>query len=304
LKILLAVDGSRYSEAAVGLVKALKIGRKAEATVLTVILEHVFLGGHTLADLLRRSAALKIQIQKAEEKRALELLTELSKPLITQGLKVETMLRRGSPADEIITACRNIQTDLVLVGLKGTSDSPDFLLGSVAHKVIKYAPCSVLVAKKEIKAVNRILVPLDGSKHSDEIVQFLLRIPLPAHTEIFVMMVVQSFTTAFVKAYTLDLERDRQIIDELQKAEEEAAGRLLAETESQLRNSGYKVSAIVGRGDPAREILREADQRNVDLIALGAKGLTGVRSFLLGSVAQRIARYAKPSVLIVRLPKR
>ena len=304
MKILLAVDGSRYSEAAVGLVKALKIGRKAEATVLTVILEHVFLGGHTLADLLRRSAALKIQIQKAEEKRALELLTELSKPLITQGLKVETMLRRGSPADEIITACRNIQTDLVLVGLKGTSDSPDFLLGSVAHKVIKYAPCSVLVAKKEIKAVNRILVPLDGSKHSDEIVQFLLRIPLPAHTEIFVMMVVQSFTTAFVKAYTLDLERDRQIIDELQKAEEEAAGRLLAETESQLRNSGYKVSAIVGRGDPAREILREADQRNVDLIALGAKGLTGVRSFLLGSVAQRIARYAKPSVLIVRLPKR
>jgi len=304
LKILLAVDGSRYSEAAVGLVKALKIGRKAEATVLTVILEHVFLGGHTLADLLRRSAALKIQIQKAEEKRALELLTELSKPLITQGLKVETMLRRGSPADEIITACRNIQTDLVLVGLNGTSYSPDFLLGSVAHKVIKYAPCSVLVAKKEIKAVNRILVPLDGSKHSDEIVQFLLRIPLPAHTEIFVMMVVQSFTTAFVKAYTLDLERDRQIIDELQKAEEEAAGRLLAETESQLRNSGYKVSAIVGRGDPAREILREADQRNVDLIALGAKGLTGVRSFLLGSVAQRIARYAKPSVLIVRLPKR
>jgi len=170
-------------------------------------------------------------------------------------------------------------------------------------KVIKYAPCSVLVVKRETKAINRVLVPLDGSKHSDETVQFLLRIPLPPHTEVLVMMVVQSFAAAFIKAYTLDLERDRQIIAELQKAEEEAAERLLAEAGRQFRNGGYRVSAILARGEPSREILREANQRNVDLIALGAKGLTGVRSFLLGSVAQRIARYAKPSVLIVRLPK-
>ena len=304
MKILLAVDGSRYSEAAIGLVKAVKIGRKAEVTVLTVIPEHVFLGGHTLVDLLGRSAALKTQVRKAEEERALELLAKLSKSLATRGLKVETMVRRGSPADEIIKTCRSIQADLALVGLKGTSDAPEFLLGSVAHKVIKYAPCSVLVAKKESKAINRVLVPLDGSKHSDEVVQFLLRMPLPRHAEVLVMTVVQSFGAAFVKAYTLDLERDKRIVAELQKAEEEAAARLIAEAENGFRKGGYRVSVIVARGDPSQEILREAARRNVDLIALGAKGLTGVRGFLLGSVAQRVARYTKPSVLIVRPPKR
>jgi nucleotide-binding universal stress UspA family protein len=304
VKILLAVDGSRYSEAAIGLARALRIGKKAEATIMTVIPEHVFLGGHTLPDLLRRSAALKIQIQKAEEKRALELLAKLSKSLAAPGSEVEIMIRRGSPADEIIKTCRDIRSDLVLMGFKGTSDSPEFLLGSVAHKVMKYAPCSVLVAKRKTEAVNRLLVPLDGSRHSDETVQFLLRMPLQPHTEILVMVVVQSFEAAFVKAYTLDLERDRQIVSELQEAEEEAARRVLAEAEGQLRNRRYKVSTIVARGDPSREILREAAQQNVDLIALGAKGLTGVRGFLLGSVAQRIARYAKPSVLIVRPPKR
>jgi nucleotide-binding universal stress UspA family protein len=304
VKILLAVDGSRYSEAAIGLVKALKIWRKAEATVLTVIPEHVFLGGHTLVDLLGRSAALKTQVRKAEEERALELLAKLSKSLATRGLKVETMVRRGSPADEIIKTCRNIQADLALVGLKGTSDTPEFLLGGVAHKVIKYASCSVLVAKKESKAVNRVLVPLDGSKHSDEVVQFLLRMPLPHHAEVLIMTVVQSFAAAFVKAYTLDLERDKRIVAELQKAEEEAAARLIAEAENGFRRGGYRVSAIVARGDPSQEILREAARRNVDLIAIGAKGLTGVRGFLLGGVAQRVARYAKPSVLIVRPPKR
>jgi len=303
VKILLAVDGSRYSEAAVDLVGALRIRRKADATILTVIPEHVFLGGHNLVDLLERFDSLKAQVRKAEDERASELLAKLSKSLGTRGLKVETLLHRGSPADEIIKTCRSIPADLVLVGFKGTSDTPEFLLGSVAHKVIKYAPCSVLVVKRETKAINRVLVPLDGSKHSDETVQFLLRIPLPPHTEVLVMMVVQSFAAAFIKAYTLDLERDRQIITELQKAEEEAAERLLAEAGRQFRNGGYRVSAILARGEPSREILREAAQRNVDLIALGAKGLTGVRSFLLGSVAQRIARYAKPSVLIVRLPK-
>jgi nucleotide-binding universal stress UspA family protein len=304
MKILLAVDGSRYSEAAVGLVGALKIGRKAEATLLTVIPEHVFLGGHTLANLLGRSAALKTQIRKAEEERASELLAKPSKTLGARGFRVETVVRRGSPADEIIKTCRSIRADLAVIGFKGISDAPEFLLGNVAHKVIKYSPCSVLVAKKESKAIDRVLVPFDGSKHSHEAVQFLLRMPLPRHTEVLLLTVVQAFAAAFVRAYTSDLERDRQIIAGLQKAEEEAAQRLMTEAKSQFGKGGYKVSALVARGDPSQEILREAARHNADLIALGAKGLTGVRGFLLGSVAQRIARYARPSVLVVRPPQK
>jgi len=303
VKVLLAVDGSGYSEAAVGLARALRIGKKAEATILTVIPEHVFLGGHTLANLLGRSGVLKIQMQKAEEAKASELLARLSKSLAAPGMKVETMIRRGSPADEIIKTCRSIPADLVLVGFKGGSDSPEFLLGSVAHKVIRYAPSSVLVAKRRTEAVSRVLVPLDGSKHSDETVQFLLRMPLPSRAEVLVMVVLQSFAATFVKAYTLDPERDRQIVAELREAEEEAAKRVLTEAEGQLRKGRCRVATVIARGDPSREILREAAQRNVDLVALGAKGLTGVRGFLLGSVAQRVARYAKSSVLIVRPSK-
>jgi len=304
MKVLLAIDGSQYSEATIGLARALRIGKKAEMAILTVIPEHVFLGGHTVADLLGRSAALKIQMQKAEEEKALELLRKLSRSLAAPGREIETMVRRGSPADEIIKTCRDMSADLVLVGFKGTSDSPEFLLGSVAHKVVRYAPCSVLVAKGKIEAVKRVLVPLDGSRHSDQTVQFLLRMPLPSRVEVLVMVVLQSFAATFVKAYTLDAERDREIVAELQGSEEEAAGRVLTEAENQLRTGGYRVTTILCRGDPSREILREAGQRNVDLIALGAKGLTGVRGFLLGSVAQRVARYAKSSVLIVRPPKR
>lgn len=303
MKILLAIDASRYSAVAVGLVKALGIARGAEVTVLTVIPEHVFLGGHTLADLVGRSAALKAQARKAGEERALELLSKLSKSLGTRGIRVENMVRRGSPADEIIKTCRNIQADLSIVGLKGTSEAPEFLLGSVAQKVMKYAPCSVLIARKETKTVSRVLAPLDGSRHSDEVVQFLLQMPLPRRAQVLLMTVVQSFAAAFVRTYTLDRERDREILAQLQKAEEEAGERLMMAAESEFHKARYRVLTTVTRGDPSREILREADRQDVDLIALGAKGLTGVRGFLLGSVAQRVARYAKSSVLIVRPPR-
>jgi len=302
MKILLAVDGSTYSEVAVDLVRALRIGRKNEATILTVIPEHVFLGGHTLVDLLGRSTALKTQVRKAEEERALALLAKYSEALGALRLKVATIIRRGSPANEIIKTCRSIRADLVLVGFKGTSDASEFLLGGVAHRVVKYAPCNVLLAKRESKAINRVLVPLDGSKHSGEVVQFLLQMSLPRHAEVLLMTVVQAFAASFIKAYTFDLERDQRIIAELQKAEEEAAARLMTEAERQFRRGGYNVSVIVTRGAPSQEILREAVRRNVDLIALGAKGLSGVRGFLLGSVSQRIARYARSSVLIVRPP--
>ncbi|MFP3879595.1 MAG: universal stress protein [Dehalococcoidia bacterium] len=304
MKILVAVDDSRYSEVAVGMVKALKLAKKSAVTFLTVIPEHVFLGGHILVDIPAHSTALKTQLWKAKGERASQLLAKLSKSYGTRGPKVEAMVRRGRPADEIIKACRSIGADLVVVGFKGTTDAPEFLLGSVAHKVIKYAPCSVLAVKKESKAIKRVLMPFDGSKYSDEVVQFLMQIPLPTHTEVLLMTVLQAFAPALVKAYTLDLERDQQIIAEFQKAEEEAAKQLMIVAENRLRNGGYEVSTIVARGDPSQEILRKAAPKTVDLVAIGAKGLTGMRDFLLGSVAERVARHTKTSVLIVRPPKK
>ncbi len=108
-------------------------------------------------------------MRKAEEERALELLSQPLESLAAYGFKAESLVRRGSPAGEIIKTCRNIQADLVVVGLKGISDAPEFLLGSIAHKVIKYAPCSVIVVKRETKAMNRVLVPIDRSKHFEEV---------------------------------------------------------------------------------------------------------------------------------------
>lgn len=60
------------------------------------------------------------------------------------------------------------------------------------------------------------------------------------------------------------------------------------------------LEAILGTGDPREELKRIADDREVDLIAVGARGLGPIRSLLLGSVSLALARHARQAVLIAR----
>jgi len=61
----------------------------------------------------------------------------------------------------------------------------------------------------------------------------------------------------------------------------------------------------VRKGHPAEEILKEVEAASYDLVVLGARGRRGITRFLMGSTAERIARYSDVPVLIVRgwLPK-
>ncbi len=300
MKALIAFDGSHHSELAVGMVKALRLPRQTEVVLLTVIPEHVFLDGLTPARIRGKQRARIAQVKQLQEERATELLHTPAEALATEGLNVERVVRRGQPAQEVINACRRFGVDVAVLGCKGIGHAEDFALGSVAQKVLKYAPCSVLLVRKETPALDRILIAVDGSKHSDEAVRFVARLQLSHGTRSFLVSVVHSYASTIVGAPTLDFEESQAIHVELQKLEEKAAQDLVREAESALRNKGHSVAGVVARGDPSQEILREAKKQNVQLIVTGAKGQTAVRRFLLGSVSQRVARYSECSTLVVR----
>lgn len=195
-----------------------------------------------------------------------------------------------------------MRADLVLVGAKGMGDSPRFPLGSVAQKVMKYASPSVLLVREGTTAIRRVLLASDGSKYSDVLVQFLLDLPLPRKAQVIMVTAVQSHIAAVVKMPTLDLETNQQLLAELQAAEELAARQLLNRAKKQFQEKGYVTESLILRGDPAEEILVAAETLHPELVALGAKGLTGIEAFLLGSVAQRVARFSRYSVLLARAP--
>ena len=298
MKILLAVDGSKWSEMATKMLMALQVSPRKQVTVMTVIPEHTYLGGLTLQRF--RSRVAKGTTRKAQDEAASKLLQGTVDMLRAAGANVETLVTRGNPAQQIVRQAHEMRADLLAIGAKGITASSHFPLGSVAHKVVKYADTSVLLAKEGTKRVRRVLLATDGSKYSDAAARFLLALPLPQKSRVFLVTSLESHIAALLKMPTLDLETNRNILLQLQEAEEQAARSLMGKTRKLFQAKKYDTELMVLRGEPAEQILMAAKTLNPDLVVVGAKGVTGIETFLLGSVAQRVARFSRYSVLMVR----
>jgi nucleotide-binding universal stress UspA family protein len=153
---------------------------------------------------------------------------------------------------------------------------------------------------KKTARLRRVLLATDGSRHSEDVTQFIIDLPLPLHCDIIVVTVLQSYIAALLKTPTLDFKTNQELLSALQAAEEKQAGGIVAKSEKKLRAKGYKTASLVIRGGAAECILAAAKEYNTDIVALGSRGLTGLELLLLGSVAERVARYANCSVLIGR----
>jgi nucleotide-binding universal stress UspA family protein len=309
MKILLVVDGSSYSEMATRTLKALRLPSRTEVTVMTVVPEHTFLGGITLGKI--RGASVK---KEAQQQKATELIQGPVQALSASRLKVKSLVQWGNPTEIILNVAREGDTSLVVMGAKGLNDPPQFLLGNVAQKVMKYANASVLLVRHitsitnqasspKKRAIKRVILATDGSKHSDMVTQFLLDLPLPRNCEIIVITALQSHLAAWMKTPTLDFRTNQELLARLQAAEESEARKITVKSEKQFQAKGYKTASVVLRGGAAESILASAKEYKPDIIALGSRGLSRIESLLLGSVAERVARYADCSVLIGRASK-
>ena len=78
------------------------------------------------------------------------------------------------------------------------------------------------------------------------------------------------------------------------------AADVLARDERRFVEAGFAVEKHAREGDPAQVIIDVADEQDADLIVVGARGSTGLRRFMLGSVSSKLAHHAPSSVLIVR----
>jgi len=314
MKILLVIDGSSYSEMATRMLKALHLPSGTAVTVLTVVPETTFLGGVTL-DVIRGVSQSRKKAKEEQQRKAAELLQGTARVLTESKLEVDTLVHWGNPAELILWEAEERNTSLIVMGAKGLTDPLAFRLGSVAQTVMKYARASVLLVRnrpaaaelthvrKETAAINRVLLAADGSKYSEAVIKFLLELPLPRHCEVIIMTALQSHLMAWVKTPTLDFNTNQELLSRLQTAEEAEAHNITAKAEKQFQNKGYRTASVVIRGGAGESILAAAREYKPDIIALGSRGLSGLEALLLGSVAERVARYADCSVLIGRVVK-
>jgi nucleotide-binding universal stress UspA family protein len=78
------------------------------------------------------------------------------------------------------------------------------------------------------------------------------------------------------------------------------AADVVARAETRFEEAGFTVEKQVREGDPADTLISVAEENDADLIAVGARGRSGLRRFALGSVSAKLTHHAPTSLLIVR----
>jgi nucleotide-binding universal stress UspA family protein len=140
-RILVPVDFSEYSKDA--LQYAADLGRHFNAQLLLVyVVESV---GYP-ADL----GSGQVDIPKIERElsdRALEELDRLASKYSDEHLKISTLVHTGRPFVEILRAAKEFGIDLIVIATHGHTGVEHMLFGSTAEKVVRKAPCPVLVVR-------------------------------------------------------------------------------------------------------------------------------------------------------------
>jgi len=143
----------------------------------------------------------------------------------------------------------------------------------------------------------KILLAVDDSKFSEEAVQAVIAQAKAQPAEVCVLHVVDTpslLVTREMGGYDPDIEAAWEVQRDLGKE-------LLSKTEEVFRSHGLKCSTDLQEGDPKSKIIEAADKWGADLIVVGSHGRKGLQRFLLGSVAEAVARHAHCSVQVVRL---
>lgn len=146
MKILLAVDGSESSEAAV---QELGTRRWPEGTEIRVITVDPPLGRSAFAASPAVQSAYDdvVASQRKAAEDALSLAVARLRELLP-GVKVEGALLEGTPKEQVVEEARRFGAELLVVGSRGRGAVRSLLLGSVSLAVALQAPCSVLIVRK------------------------------------------------------------------------------------------------------------------------------------------------------------
>lgn len=240
-------------------------------------------------------AALRVPV---DVERAAEAVSKRVEEITGRTGRETTILADyGTPYAEILKAAENWGADLIVLGSHGMTRAAGVLLGSVTHKVIRYAHATVLIVRAGSTG-NGIVA---GTDFSDPALPAISAAIHEASSTKQSLTIVHSIDLAFWTASHTGMAfgGPAPMLSEqdLNAIRSDAQSKLL----EILRRFGAEGETVVAMGPPAPALVQIAEDKKANLLVVGTKGLTGFGRVLLGSVAERVASEAPCSVLIVRL---
>jgi nucleotide-binding universal stress UspA family protein len=152
---------------------------------------------------------------------------------------------------------------------------------------------------------KRVLVPLDGSTIALQVLPYAKMVATSTGASIGLIQALNPYPSqllAGITGYT-DRQAPPDTAENWEKAKTKAHETVKAHLEdaaSQLRAEGFTVNTTVVEGDPADQIVAEAEKDSDTIVAISTHGRSGVGRWVLGSVTDKVIRQSKNPVLVVR----
>ena len=297
MKVLFATDGSEYSEIAARFLTGVNWTRDDAITVFHAVYAVPF------HDDWKFYAETLQAVKKELAPRILDSTLAILKP-VSASLSVE--ISEFSPGqctpDQCIMQAANASgADLIVMGARGIKGVTSAFLGSVTRLVAIHATKPVLVVKPASgrKAENvKILFAADGSDSSRAAAGLLASLPFADNAEVTIANVISSSFSDIPERFALEVnDRIKDTVAGARTREFSASEKIVEEAKEQLSARFRKISVLSMVGDPPGEIMKTGEAIAADIIAVGCRGLTGMRG-MMGSVSRNILSHAPCSVLI------
>ena len=297
MKILLPVDGSEYSKAAVEFVasRSTLIGTEPQVDVVNVQLEVPV----RAARVVGKAALIDYYTDESDR-----VLKPALRRLAKAGLNATGKYVVGHPGEEISAVAAKDNVDLIVMGSHGHSALRNLLVGSVTNHVLARTQLPMLVLRhKEAPTADtlKVGIALDGSKYGREAVKYALRhlALFGAKPEITMLHVVSDFAGAVMPdmgGIALPTYSEEEI-RALQKKAFEAA---IAPARKLLAKAKITPTEVCLVGNPGDELAAYAKKKKLDVLVMGSHGYGAFKAAVLGSVATRVLARSTVPVLLVR----
>lgn len=265
-KLLLATDGSKYSEGAIR--EALSLSKRCSSKLIAI-------------SVVKTNTEFEVtipQVVEEAEAEAKEHLESIQAEASKEGIDCEISAPHSEePYRDITDAAAKSRADAIIMGRHGRTGLPRLMMGSVTARVIGHSQCNVLVIPPEAKMECRnILIATDGSRFSVAAAREAIGIAKKCESGLIVVSV------AWSNAEVSTVENDVRKIVDLAKAD------------------GVQAEGLTLIGKPYEVIVDTAKLRHADLIVVGSHGRTGIGRLLMGSVTERIIGHTETAVLVVK----
>lgn len=267
-KILVPLDGSKLAERSLELADRL-IGERP-ATI--ILLRVPVLKGYELLE--------DETDQRWDRQEAHTYLDEIMARPRHPQLLMDKRVIEGDEAAVIVDTAVTDQVNLLIMSTHGRSGFGRWLLGSVSERVLRTAPCPMLVVRYE-EPIRKMLIPLDGSKLAEKAIAPGLETARRLGAQVTLLRVAGETGDGYVKpqvAYAY-----------LQGIAEEIEG-------------DTAVDIVIPTGPVAPAIIEFVNTANIDLIAMTTHGFTGSGRWVYGQITEKVMRGADASLLVIRPP--